>query len=397
MKYVSNEILYTKRTSGLFAICAVSALAGSLWLLSACVPWLAVLSLAVLLFLPPQMSRWQDRLLVAFLYLVPATASIVPSYSAFFHTQPAYGGVAVWLVVAFLLALPWMLARGPWSTLLASSLSGVIGPLSVWPLVGVLFPGTGPLGLIPFVLVVLCAGELGALLARGRPATLTDSGVWILLGFAVLTNITTMMTPKPRPPAGWVAVNTHEVQQTGNDVFAGLRATQQVIDAGLAHPAARVLVFPEAVLDNMLPGTVSMVSQAVPQGQTWLIGAEDGQHDATWRFQRGKPPVLVSDSVLPMPVSMWRPWQLAVSYQPAWHKAAFEQSGKQVWASICYEQVLPWSWLQALWAQPELVLLQSNGWWASRGNSAPSIQRAQAYAWIRLMGLPVVEARNTQQ
>jgi hypothetical protein len=382
--------------SGLFAVYVGSTLSGSLWLLSAWVPWLAVLSLAVLLFLPPQMARWQDRLLVAFLYLAPATASIVPSYAAFFHTQPAFGGVAVWLVVAFLLALPWTLARGPWSTLLAAALSGILGPLSAWPMMGVLFPGTGLLGVILFALVVLCAGELGALHVRGRPATLTDSVIWVVLGFAVLTNLTALMTPKPRPPAGWVAVNTHGLKQTGNDVFAGLRATQQVIDAGLAYPAARVLVFPEAVLNDMLPGTVAMVSQAVPQGQTWLVGAEDGRHDATWRFQRGKPPVLVSDSVLPMPVSMWRPWQPAVGYEPAWRKAAFEQSGKQSWASICYEQVVWWSWVQALWAQPDLVLLQSNGWWASRFNSAPSIQRAQAFAWVRLMGLPVVEAQNTQ-
>ena len=326
--------------------------------------------------------------------MLPATCSIVTSYAVFFRGASVLSGVVVWLVVAALLALPWAMAKGPWSTLAAAVLSGALGPISIWPLAGLLFPSAGLGGLFLLVLLVFCAGEIGALVVRGRPAFVTANLYPFFLAGFLYSNVVALVHGAPKTPAGWVAVNTFGLRQTGPDVFAGLRNTQRVIDAGRGHGDARVLVFPEAALNDMLPGTVAMVSHAVPPGQIWLVGAEDGKHDAIWQFESDRKPRLATDSALPMPGSMWRPWDPAVSYVPAWRQSTFHVGRLRVWSSICYEQVVPWSWVEALLARPGIVLLQSNAWWAGPGNPAPAIQRAQASAWVRLMGVTSLAVSN---
>jgi hypothetical protein len=102
---------------------------------------------------------------------------------------------------------------------------------------------------------------------------------------------------------------------------------------------------------------------------------------------------MVSASTIPMPVSMWRPWS-AGSYKPTWAKKTFELEGQKVWSAICYEQVVPWTWVEALWQSPSLILLQSNAWWATPSNPAPFIQSAQAGGWLRLLGTPALVASN---
>lgn len=368
--------------------------AGGLWQVAPQHPWLAVASLLAPLLIIPAQRAWQVRLLLAFGYFFLATSSTVPSFVAFFGQDSVLNGFIVWLLLALYLAAPWALARGPWTALVAAAFSGLLGPMSIWPLAGLFFPGMGLAGLVVFGIVVYCVGELGALVARGRPAVVTDHVWMFLLVAAAISNGLWFVRPAPRLPAGWVAVDTR-VTQTGNHVFSGLRNTQQVIADGLAFPRARVLVFPEAVLDDMLPGTVDMMLSYIPPKQIWLVGAEDGQHDAVWGFEKGHSPVMVSDSVLPMPVSMWRPWS-SVSYRPAWHKRVFVLDGKRVWSSICYEQVTPLAWVQALAARPDVVLLQSNAWWADQRNPAPAIQAAQANAWLRLMRVASLAATNTR-
>ena len=381
----------------LFTWSLLALIAGSLWNLSRYIPSAALAGLLVLPVAALSQDNAWKRLAVGMAYYLPATASIVPSYGAFFHSHHfGLPGIAVWLAASFLLAAPWALARGPWSTLVAAVLSGILGPLSIWPVAGLLFPGMGLVGLIGMVILLYAAGEVAAS-ERGllkSYAKVADASFWVLVGSIVLSNVFHFAANTPEPPASWIAVDTVGLKQTGGDVFASLETAQQVIRAGRSVSEARVLVFPEAVLNDMLPGTVGLVSSAVPKGQTWLVGAEDGVHDGVWAFTRGKPPVIVAASTIPMPLSMWRPWS-ARSYKPTWVKQTFELAGQKVWSAVCYEQVVPWTWVEALWQSPSLILLQSNAWWASPGNPAPFIQSTQASGWLRLLGIPYLVARNT--
>ena len=103
-----------------------------------------------------------------------------------------------------------------------------------------------------------------------------------------------------------------------------------------------------------------------------------------------------------MPVSMWHPWSQShgyvradgVDYEASWWEPVRKVDGVRTWASICYDQILPWVWMEGVVQDPQLVLLTNNEWWA-KGTGIPEIQRATAWAWARLIGAPVVEAENS--
>ena len=72
-------------------------------------------------------------------------------------------------------------------------------------------------------------------------------------------------------------------------------------------------------------------------------------------------PEALFKAVLPVPLSMWTPWARddynAAVWQPMQRIANLE-----VMAVICYDQLLVWPWLEALWQKPEVIIAPSNGW-----------------------------------
>jgi hypothetical protein len=89
----------------------------------------------------------------------------------------------------------------------------------------------------------------------------------------------------------------------------------------------------------------------------------------------------------------WTPWNSS-GERPAWFQQTFELEGQRVWAALCIEQLLPWTWLQALIQKPTVILAISNEWWAAPNSFAPRIQIASTKAWARLMKVPVIWASN---
>ncbi|WP_414039486.1 hypothetical protein ACJU26_09860 [Acidithiobacillus sp. M4-SHS-6] len=96
---------------------------------------------------------------------------------------------------------------------------------------------------------------------------------------------------------------------------------------------------------------------------------------------------------------MWHPWQPGKGYRnraeypAAWWTPVQKINGKRVWASICYDQLLPAVWLEGVIQKPRVVLLTNNEWWA-QGTRIPTIQRNSSWAWVRLMGAVMVDAKN---
>jgi predicted amidohydrolase len=198
----------------------------------------------------------------------------------------------------------------------------------------------------------------------------------------------------PASPKGWVGIQTQIDPDDGN-VLAGIANNQAVIAAGLDQGAgARVLVFPEAILPNWYSGTQAQFAAAVPAGQVWLLGVQMGARDAVVRVQHGyADPVPVAQAAGLLLGGDWQPWNPR-TWRPAWWQRVFALDGQRVWAAICVEQVQPWTWLEALWQRPTVILAQSNAWWAAPGSAAPWIQDASTRAWARLMGVAVVGAVN---
>jgi len=218
--------------------------------------------------------------------------------------------------------------------------------------------------------------------------------VGLALGIAVVANGLHAALGAPEPPRGWVGVQTRVRPGDGN-VFADIQNNQAVIADGLRQGlGSRVVVFPEAILPDWYDGTRAQFAAAVPTGQVWLLGVQADERDAIVKVTRGvADPIPVTQAAGLLLGGDWQPWNPR-TLRPAWWQQVFDLKGQRVWAAICVEQVQPWTWLQAMWQRPTLILAQSNAWWAEPGNAAPAIQTASVRAWARLMGVPIVTAVN---
>jgi hypothetical protein len=321
-----------------------------------------------------------QRFLTALAYYAVGSASMVGAVTGYWGSDHAAIGVLAWVATSTALATPWALAsgwRGALAALILTALPplGLIGWLSPLAAAGVLFPGMGWAGLTLLLAVVVC-------IAKSRIAWLAPLGA-----IALAANL--VYTP-PALPLGWVGVDT-STQPARGSVLAAIQNNQAIIATALEQGhGAQLVILPEAVIDGWLPGTRRQFAAAVPPGQLWLVGAQT-RFNSVLAVTHGNASVkpLIHAAAL-LPGGNWSPGGL----QPAWWQTAPVVEGKRVWASVCVEQVLPWTWLEAMTAHPDVVLAISNQWWASPTSSAPRIQAASTSAWARLLGVPVVSAIN---
>jgi len=339
-------------------------------------------------------SKWWGRLTVALAYYLTGCWPIVGAVLGYWGAQHAGFAVAAWLAASVLLALPWVLPPRRGGLLAGMLLTvlpplGVIGWLSPMNAAGVLFPGMGGIGIL--LLCALVTAWPGAAVGRRSARHV----VGFALGVAAVANVLHASLGAPALPSGWFGVQTRVRPGDGN-VFADIQNSQTVIADGLRQGAgARVVVFPEAILPDWYDGTRAQFAAAVPPGQVWLLGVQTGSRDAVALVKQGRAdavPLVTAAGLLLG--GDWQPWN-PQTLRPAWWQRTFNLDGQRVWAVLCVEQVQPWTWLQAMWQRPTLILAQSNAWWAGPGNAAPAIQAASVLAWARLMGLPVVTAMNS--
>ena len=374
----------------------VAAVAGSAWLWggSSLLGPLASLGLALLVGDSGTALR---RFGVALAYYAVGCWPIVSAVLGYWGEPHALMAWAAWASASLALSLPWALPPrrgGLLAALLLTALPplGVIGWLSPMNAAGVLFPAMGWIGL----LLMLALAVILPLALRdwdGSRRVLVP-----LLVCAVLANAAAVVRHgvglAPALPKGWIGIQTQIKPDDGN-VLAGIANNQAVIAAGLDQgTGARVLVFPEAILPNWYGGTRAQFAAAVPPGQVWLLGVQMGARDAVVRVEQGyADPVPVTEAAGLLLGGDWQPWNPR-SLRPAWWQRVFDLDGQRVWAAICVEQVQPWTWLEALWQRPTVILAQSNAWWAAPWSAAPGIQEASTRAWARLMGVAVVTAVN---
>ncbi len=341
-----------------------------------------------------------ERLTAALAYYATGCWPIVGAVAGYWGTGHAGVGLLAWAACSVALAMPWTLVANWIGLVIALAITalpplGVIGWLSPLNAAGVLFPGMGWIGLALAVGSMLAMhSALSVPTGQGRPGLFAGAPCWMLLFAAVVAIGANVRALPACTPPGWVGVQTHVVPSKGN-VSRTIQNNQSIIDAGLAQgKGARVVIFPEAVLENWLPGTRQQFAEAVPPGEIWLIGAQAGRSDAV---------VAVTHSrAIAMPIAKaaglllggdWQPWN-EDTLRPTWLQHAFTLGGNRVWAALCVEQVQPWIWLEALWEKPGIIVAMSNAWWAPPGGAAPGIQEASTKAWARLIGAPVAWAEN---
>jgi hypothetical protein len=338
------------------------------------------------LFLP-LVSTAKSRLaryLTALAYYLTGSAGISAGAANFFGPGHLGLGILLWLSSAALLALPWMLARGVFGTLLALLLTalpplGLIGWLSPLNAAGVAFPGLNLVGLGLFL---------------GLTATVGAQRWDLTIALVALAGLSNLLYVGPRMPSGWQGFATH-VHPTSSFMS---EASQIAGWAAKARSAkAEYLLLPEDAAGEWLVGTQAQLEAAVPPGQTWLVGASyplghNHWSDAIVAVSHGGSRLLF-EAPFTVPVSMWHPWKQAGHYPALWWEAARVVDGKRVWASICYSQLLPWVWLEGMLQRPGILLAPRNDWWAI-GTGIRGIQISSTQAWSRLMGIPALDAEN---
>jgi hypothetical protein len=181
-------------------VAAAIGLAISYW------PVAFALSIAV----PACALRQRSRLhaaTVAFAYYAGAIWPVIPGAKTFFGAEAGLlDGLAIWLCGAALLCLPYALfchensrllpVRAPAAVLLSVPPPlGIIGVASPLTAAGLLFPGTGWLGLVATLtaIALVCVRP-------GPKAT-------VIAAIALSCNL--VYPGNPMPPADWEAVNTH--------------------------------------------------------------------------------------------------------------------------------------------------------------------------------------------
>ena len=392
----------------LWFVCLYCALAGLAW---GHLP--GIWATAPTLLLPvliPQLPRASRRFIAALIYFLVGSFSIVHGSAEFFGagagngSGPADGigladgmGWSFWIVSSVLLAAPWLMARGPKLGVLAVLIDalpplGLIGWLSPLAGAGVLFPDMGIMG----VMLLLIAWGSWPVKTWGNGIT----GGAILVALAA--NAIALFPPasSASSPNGWIGLQTH----TGELVtpLQGVVSAMQAGQRALAHPNAAVVVLPETIAGHWLPGTQAALFNEYQQrrnkSQIWLVGAvtfgKTHRWDSTVEYApgAGKSGRIVARTALPVPVSMWAPWAKD-RYGATWYEPVQKIAGQHVFTSICYDQALPWVWLEAVWQHPDVIVATSNVWWASK-TDIPAIEDENTLAWARLMGSGVVMARN---
>lgn len=386
----------------------VSAGAGWAWMVAGwglLPPAGPLLSLLLIPLVISQRSR-RSRFAVALAYYLAGSHGIPQAAAVFFGPGGHLAeGVALWLASSVLLAAGWAFVDSGGKAIAVLLFDALMPPLAFFdwmsPLAasGVLFPGTAWLGIALLLMGVYLIGQW---MTQGLPgAVLHTAPLWFLGVMAVLLNVMTFARA-PAVPEGWRGLDLHSGPST-TSVMANFQRMDGWMTAADQHPRAKVILLPETLL-TWWPGNAQDVENHVPRGQTWLVGASvplkrgvfaDGIEAVT---RRGSKMVLAS--ALPVPVSMWRPWHRPTgdafglnNYKAFWFSPVVTLAGKRVWASICYDQLLPAIWMEAALYHPEIILLTNNEWWA-KGTGIPQIQTASSWAWGRLTGAATIEAEN---
>ena len=99
------------------------------------------------------------------------------------------------------------------------------------------------------------------------------------------------------------------------------------------------------------------------------------------------------DQSIPVPLAMWKPLgkervRLNLGGSPTTNIA-----GERAAILICYEQLLPWSYVTAFGNRPTILVGVANALW-TKHTVTPKYQIASLQAWGRVFGTPVISATN---
>lgn len=359
--------------------------------------WTVALSLAVPVLVVRQPSRRLGGL-TAFAYYGTASLPVLPALQAFAPETSALWYFAAWLLASGVLTVPWIalwstdVGHALWRVPAAHLLSvvppiGLIGWASPLTATGILFPGTGWLGLAAAML-------LPALVAAGGHTKLTLGAA---IGCAAISN---GLYSAPTAPHAWVGLTTN-FAAIGNapDPIGEFDQSERVQSLAM-RSTGRVVLLPESSIPRWNEATKSLwtptLDRARQAGTVIVVGV--GMSDSNHRLNG----VIATDSAepsfyqqrIPVPVAMWNPLRGSESFAlNLLSPATIWIAGRRVAPLICYEQLLVLPMLQAAATGTDVWLGFTNAAWTKR-TIVPAPQQRCLRAWSRLFGIPVISSVN---
>lgn len=357
--------------------------------------WLGpLLSLSLPVIVPLQRTKLR-RYLAASTYYLFGIYPLVAGAGVFFGNSSGahIEGVLLWLGASLTLSSVWIWSNKSFA-LFAALASSLIPPLALYawmsPItaVGLVFPGAGLAGLILFVLAIILVNQY-IVTHRSK-----ERNMLCFIAFvALVCNISAQNSERKTNEITGVST---QYGKLGDGLMAAIDRNYEIINTAGEYKQARVLLFPETIT-NSGAGTYAQLSAAVPKNQTWLIGmnVKSGNllSDDIVAISHNHPAQILFNTALPVPVSMWKPWGGRGAYTASWIERTKTISGERTAAVICYDQMLPFVWLQLIFEHPQVILAARNDWWA-RGSGIDAIQNSSSRAFARFLGSQLITAEN---
>ncbi|MBU2720611.1 hypothetical protein HF563_14820, partial [Acidithiobacillus ferridurans] len=271
----------TSRSGSITSVATRAVLAALLGLSWQYGHWGPIISLILIPLVVMGKNR-RDRYGVALAYYLAGSHGLISGSASFFGPGHVPMGVALWLVSSALLAAGWAFADRPWrviAVLVADALPplGLFDWLSPLAGAGVLFPRMGAAGIFLY-LALIGLGLSNASWLQASSGKNDPEWIWSCLTIATLIllpiglNVSYLTRQPPATPQGWVGMNLHLGPITGN-MMADMNRNQKWIGQTQTEAGhAKVVLLPET-LTTWWAGNAAEVQNAVPKGQTWLVGA----------------------------------------------------------------------------------------------------------------------------
>ncbi len=347
---------------------------------------------------PGKITPW----LMGLSYHLAASRGLISGIPVFFDASVMFG-VFLWLAAGLIQSLPYLICthmRNRYLGILIILFLLIIPPVGIvgWanPLTaaGVLFPGTGFVGLFLSLGLILTTAWLQS-----------KKSAWFYLLAAIILLWPLAVIPVQVQTNSIKGISTHFSGNPGNlvdkfnqDYEKFMRIFQEHADTDF-----KILLLPES------SGGIWFKTTQYLWGQ-WQRKLESDQSIILpVLFPEGKTGFRTYNSLVEIkrnacreiyrarqsvPVAMWKPWAKDDVKTNWFDNPVFDLAGKKATAIICYEAYLTWPVLQSFLAgEPETILFVSNHWW-SKNTSLLGIQKTCVNSWGALFGVQVVTAVN---
>lgn len=347
---------------------------------------------------PGKITPW----LMGLFYHLAASRGLIIGIPVFFDASILFG-VLLWLIAGLIQSLPYVVCAYMRNRYLGIFIIfcllilppvGLVGWANPLTAAGVLFPGTGFLGLFL---------TLGLILFAARLQTKKITGFYLLAALIILWPIA--VKPVLAQPESIKGISTQFSGNPGNLIDKFHKDYEKFVTIFQSHAD---MDFKTLLLPESSGGTWFKTAQYLWGEWQRKLGS-DQSIILPVLFPEGKTGFRTYNSLVEIkkescreiyrarqsvPIAMWKPWGRDNVKTNWFDNPVFDLAGQKATAIICYEAYLTLPVLQSFLAgEPETILFVSNHWW-SKNTSLLSIQKTCVNSWANLFGVQVVTAVN---